>query len=137
MAILVAALFSGCVSQTPPPQKTALALPTEAIKLSEVIPGMGEHWANPGNLPFGPVYLVYNGKVIGLEYMMHEDELKANPITLPSGEVVGKPVTMQTLDQDIDHADLAYMPAGHEGDEAPHYDVHMYFISQEEQSKIK
>jgi hypothetical protein len=29
------------------------------------------------------------------------------------------------------------MPKGHEGDEAPHYDMHMYLITKEEQSKIK
>jgi len=134
LALLGVALFAGCVSQ---PQEAALALPNETIKLSPVVPAMGEHWAVPTDLPFGPIYLVYNEKVIGIEYMMHEDELKANPITLPSGEVIGIPVTMSTMGQSIDHVELTYMPKGHEGDEAPHYDVHMYLISKEEQSKIK
>ena len=39
-------------------------LPAGTIKVSPPVPGMGEHWANPRNLPLGPIYCVTNGKVI-------------------------------------------------------------------------
>jgi|Deesub1362A_J573_1020465.scaffolds.fasta_scaffold00005_188 hypothetical protein len=133
--LLAVILIAGCV--TSQPEENILALPNEAIKLSEVVPGMGEHWAIPSDLPFGPIYLVHEGKIIGIEYMIHEDELESNPITLPSGEVIGRPFIMSTLGQKINHVELNYLPQGHAGDEEPHYDLHMYFISKEGREQIK
>jgi hypothetical protein len=37
-------------------------LPPGTIKLSPPIPGMGEHWANPKDLPLGPIYCVMGGR---------------------------------------------------------------------------
>lgn len=133
LAFLAAVLFAGCIQQ----QQTSMVLPKEAVKLSEVVPEMGEHWAIPKDFPFGPIYLAYQGKVIGIEYMMLEKDLESNPITLPNGEVLGKTFTMSTLGQRLDHVELTYMPMGHAGYLVPHYDVHMYFVTKEEQSKIK
>lgn len=112
-----------------------LTLPQNVQKLSECVPNMGEHWANPADLPFGPIYLVDKGKVIGIEYMIHEDELENNILTIGE-ERVGKPVSMPTLNTKYDHIELNYMPAGHEGDTEPHYDVHMYLVSGEEQQNL-
>ena len=113
----------------------ALTLPSDAQKLSECVPNMGEHWANPADLPFGPVYLVDKGKVVGIEYMIHEDELENNILTI--GEMrVGKSVSMPTLDAEYNYIELNYLPEGHEGDEEAHYDVHMYLVSKEEQQNL-
>ena len=135
LAVLGVALIAGCIQTQP--QKTAFTLPKEAVKLSEVVPETGERWGIPKDWPFGPIYLVYQGKVIGIEYMMSENDLESNPITLPSGEMLGKTFTMSTMGQMMDHTELTYMPKGHAGHPIPHYDVHMYFITKEEQSKIK
>lgn len=116
-------------------EKPQLTLPPEAQKISDCVPNMGEHWASPENLPFGPIYLVDKEKVIGIEYMIHEDELEKELITVGE-EKMGKPAVMPVLEGDYDHIELQYLPEGHEGDEAPHYDLHMYLISQNEQEAI-
>ena len=73
VAVVVAMLLvvAGCGTTA----KT-LALPADAVKLTDVIPQMGEHWANPAQLPLGPIYNVYKGEVIGLEYMWSEDMMQ-------------------------------------------------------------
>ena len=30
-------------------------MPAGAVQVSPVVPGMGEHWAEPADLPFGPI----------------------------------------------------------------------------------
>ena len=34
----------------------ASSLPDNVVKISPVVPEMGEHWANPKDLPLGPIY---------------------------------------------------------------------------------
>lgn len=117
-----------------------LKLPEGTIKISDAIPAMGEHWANPRDLPLGPIYLVWQGKVIGVEYMFTLAMMNAAPAGPPSptGEVA---YNYQTPDlalpgQKVDHLTLDYMPEGHPGFKVPHYDIHMYFISPADRYKI-
>jgi hypothetical protein len=51
------------------------SLPAGAVKLSGCIPGMGEHWADPADLPQGPFYGVENGEVLSIEYMWSPDQV--------------------------------------------------------------
>ncbi|THF82142.1 hypothetical protein [Cohnella fermenti] len=53
-----------------------LALPEGTIKITESVPAMGEHWANPqaGDLPMGPVYGVHDGKLVFLEFMIAQED---------------------------------------------------------------
>lgn len=111
-----------------------LALPEGTIQLEPiVIPAMGEHWANPaaGDLPVGPIYGVYEGKLIFLEYMIAKEDFEkgVNHINLPGMKGVPSPAVVQT--------DVELQPTGHPGMEVPHYDIHMYFITDEEQQAIK
>lgn len=114
-------------------------VPEGAIKLSEAVPAMGEHWANPRDLPLGPIYLVWQGKVIGIEYMHTLAMMTPVPAPpSPTGEpawnyqIEGLPL----FDQKIDHFTISYMPDGHEGFKVPHYDYHLYFITPAERYKI-
>ncbi|WP_219639319.1 hypothetical protein [Cohnella sp. CFH 77786] len=110
-----------------------LALPEGSIKISGVVPAMGEHWANPqaGDLPTGPIYGVYEGKLVFLEYMIAQDDFEkgVNHVNLPGMKGVPSPAVVQM--------DVEFQAHGHEGFEVPHYDIHAYFISDEEQQKIK
>lgn len=108
-----------------PAQK--LGLPPGVGRLSGVVPAMGEHWADPRNLPLGPIYGVYNGKVIFWEFMISQEDFKA-----------GKSFeALQLLKlQPVDHVDIQFLPNGHPGFEVPHYDIHAYFIPVEEQRAI-
>jgi len=109
-----------------------LALPEGSVQITPVVPAMGEHWSNPeaGDLPTGPIYGVYNGKLVFLEYMIaQEDFVKGkNHVNVAGMKGVPSPAVVQM--------DFEFQPNGHEGFEVPHYDVHAYFITDEEQQHI-
>ena len=48
---------------------------TDAAAISPHIPQMGEHWAEPANLPLGPIYCVIEGHVVCVEYMFLASQL--------------------------------------------------------------
>ena len=95
------------------------ALPPGVIKISPCVAGMGEHWANPRNLPFGPIYGVYNGKVVFTEVMI-DQKLFAQGKGFRN-------ILAPLPAYHIDHVDIAFNPHGHEGYPVPHYDVHAYY----------
>jgi hypothetical protein len=107
-----------------------LALPKGVIQLTPAVPKMGEHWARPQDMPLGPIYGVYNGKLVFLEQM-------------PSQEFFTKGKSIVNLDgmrgypsPAINHTNIEFQPHGHEGYEVPHFDIHHYFISPQEQDRI-
>ena len=93
---------------------------------------MGEHWANPNELPNGPIYGVYNGKLIFLEYMIAQDDFIERESSYTNlGWNEGSSITFCCPKQISN-----FESHGHPGFEIPHYDIHAYFISDEEQHKI-
>jgi hypothetical protein len=46
-----------------------LGLPEGVIQISPCLPTMGEHWANPENMPLGPIYGVMGDEVVFVELM--------------------------------------------------------------------
>ena len=109
-----------------------LALPEGTVKITETVPAMGEHWANPqaGDLPVGPIYGVYEGRLVFLEYMIaHDDFIKGvEHVNMGGMKGVPSPAVVQL--------DIEFSKDGHEGYEVPHYDIHAYFITDEEQQQI-
>jgi hypothetical protein len=95
-------------------------LPDGVIQLSPCVRTMGEHWANPKNLPFGPIYGVYDGKVIFSEVMIDQKLFAQGK----GWRDIVKPLPGHA----IDHVDIAFNPHGHEGYPVPHYDVHAYYV---------
>ena len=87
---------------------------------------MGEHWVNPKDWPLGPIYCVVEGRVVCVEYMIAQAALEAGD----SYEDLKWPLRTGKLPP-IDHVDVTFMPAGHEGYEIPHYDFHTYFVPKE------
>lgn len=134
VALIMLLLVAGqSFAQTPADFK----LPQDAIKISDTVPAMGEHWANPRNLPLGPIYLVSEGKVIGVEYMFTLAMMKKFVAPTPAGEEVMFNIdNLSLFGQKYDHMTVAYMANGHNGFEVPHYDVHLYFISPADRYKI-
>jgi hypothetical protein len=102
------------------------SLPEGVIQISPFVPGMGEHWANPKDLPFGPIYCVMDGKITCMEYMISQADFQAGK----SFELL-RPWFAGAQQPAIDHMEFNFEPNGHEGYEVPHYDVHMYFVSPE------
>jgi hypothetical protein len=103
-------------------------LPEGVIKLTPAVPQMGEHWANPKNMPLGPIFGLYNGKLIFIEVMPAKDLDKTIHDIPGTGDI---PIPIK-----VDHFDIDWEPNGHEGFLVPHYDIHEYFISREEQNQI-
>lgn len=132
LMILVSVLLAACGT----PAATNMELPKDAQKLSDVVPAMGEHWANPAQLPLGPIYLVHKGEVIGLEYMWTEDMMQDVSIPTPAGPEEFKALVSLPVGVKVDHVDIAFMEHGHEGFDVPHWDMHLYFITQEEKAAI-
>lgn len=104
-------------------------LPEGTVQVSPVIPGMGEHWANPGDLPLGPIYCVYEGKVVCLEFMISQEEFSAGKSWTDLSGIPGLPP--------VNHVNIGFEANGHEGFEVPHYDMHLYFIDPAEQKAIQ
>jgi len=109
----------------------ASLLPEDVVQVSGVVPGMGEHWANPADLPLGPIYGVSEGKIIFLEFMIDRDSLARGQSYLELASKAGIALPP------IDHTDISWEPNGHEGFEVPHYDIHMYFVTHTEHEAIK
>ncbi len=131
LAVVVVVMLVGGIACA-----TKITVPDEAQKLSDVVPAMGEHWANPANLPLGPIYVVYKGEVIGIEYMWSEDMMQDVHIPTPEGEEHINALVPLPVGATVDHVDVAFMEHGHEGFEVPHWDMHAYFITQAEKAAI-
>jgi hypothetical protein len=133
LTLLLAGILTVSACGSPAPKMT---LPEGAQKLTDVIPAMGEHWANPAQLPLGPIYMVYKGEVIGIEYMWTDDMLQEVEIPSPEGPEHFNALVPLPVGVVVDHVNYAFMDHGHEGFEVPHHDLHMYFITQAEVAAI-
>lgn len=116
--------------QLPPqPSVRPAGMPAGFMLVSPCVAQMGEHWANvtsPTGMT-GPIYGTYNGKPIFSELMVTQQQL-------------AKGFTYKNLTAlpgyTINHVDFEFEPHGHPGMPFPHYDVHGYYITAEEQAKI-
>lgn len=103
-----------------------LDLPDGTIQLTPSVPGMGEHWANPKDMPVGPIYGVEGGKLVFIEQMLKQEDFA-------NGKSFENIAGMKGLPSpSVEHTDIEFQPNGHEGFEIPHYDLHHYFVSHEE-----
>jgi len=84
------------------------------------IPTMGYHYADPKNLPFGPIYGWYHGQLTFTEIMVDKKLFEAGT----NWNEVLKPLPGHT----IDHVDIWYEAHGHPGYTIPHYDIHAWYI---------
>lgn len=107
-------------------------IPEGAQQLSGIVPGMGEHWGNPADMPLGPIYGVMNNQVVFAEYMFTEAMLEEVSISTPEGEATFKELTELMVGAPVDHIDVTFTPGGHDGFEESHWDVHAYLVSHEE-----
>ena len=112
---------SAAPPQLPPQPKVHPAgLPADVVLVSPCVQSMGEHWANPKDLPFGPIYGVYKGKPVFSEVMIDQKAFAGGK----SWDTVLKPLP----EYKIDHVDIDYVPYGHAGYPIKHYDIHAYYV---------
>ncbi|CAN5199702.1 hypothetical protein BH09PAT2_BH09PAT2_03250 [soil metagenome] len=126
-------------------------LPPGAVKLSECVPYEGEHWVLPKDLPYGPFYSTYNGKLISTEYMFTEEEIPGKEGSKMSYEDTLKFMRAKNLTfGDIVKSSLfgfdmfghkyktfdIHWSAPHAGLAVPHFDAHFFLVDKAEQQKI-
>lgn len=134
------------------PNKKDIPLPPDAVKISECVPYMGEHWVQPQNIPGGPYYVVYQGKVVSLEYMFKEEDipgekvaklsfpdyikyLKDNNYTLAEAIKVNDRAYSLLKGYEYDSVHIAWT-APHAGFTVPHIDMHIYLIPEAELDNV-
>jgi hypothetical protein len=103
-----------------------IKVPEGATIISQCAVGRGTQYVLPSNIPHGPVFNVYKGNVIGVEYMIGSDDLASSTsfFNLP---LFGKK---------YDHIDVGLVSNGHAGYPQRHYHVDMYQISRAESAAI-
>ena len=120
MATAMAFLFMTGTAAT---AQTVKDLPPGTVKVSGVVPGMGEHWMNPKDKKRGgPVFGVMNDKIVFIEFeylnksFAGPKDVKWNDYKFPANMAP------------IDHMDFEYLPKGHRNMEVPHVAVHLYTV---------
>ena len=111
---------------------TVARLPAGTVRISPVVPGMGEHWANPRDLPLGPIYCVIQGRIVCAEFMVGQADFEAGR----SFPVLEAPLRKGRRLPPLNHLDVGFEPHGHPGFEVPHYDLHMYFIGKKDLRRL-
>jgi hypothetical protein len=110
---------------------TVAQLPPGTVRISPVVPGMGEHWAKVQDLPLGPIYCVIQGRIVCAEFMIGQAEFEKEK----SYPVLKAPLRKGRLPS-LNHLDVGFQPHGYEGFEVPHYDLHMYFIGKKDLERL-
>lgn len=95
----------------------------EAVAISPHVPQMGAHWAEPANLPLGPIYCVIDDRVVCVEYMFLASEFAAGT------DWTGIPTGMPT--PPITRIDMEFKPDGVGPFQEPLYQLHLYFAESE------
>lgn len=95
----------------------------DAVAISPHVPEMGAHWAEPANLPLGPIYCVIDERVVCVEYMFLASELSSGANW--SGITPG----MQT--PAVTRIDMEYKPDGVGPFQEALYQLHIYFADAE------
>lgn len=111
---------------TPNVENKELVVPEGATVISECAKGRGKQYVLPKDIPQGPVYNVYNGKVTSIEYMLGQEDVLRNKdyLNLPLENVR------------YDHINIGLLSKGHSGFPEPHYHVDVFTITHEEALKI-
>ena len=104
--------------------------PPGVVQLSPCVPYMGEHWANPATFPLGPIYTVDRGRLISIEYMIAQADFAAGRSWLDLKFLYwGMPLIIQ-------HANIEFLPEGHDGFAVPHYDMHFHLVTHADERAI-
>lgn len=106
---------------------TTLVLPDDASLIQSCSDRRGSLYVKAADIPVGPIYMVNNGKVIGLEYMLSKDEF-----------LQGKSYKdLKALGLKVDHVNIGLLSQGHEGYTNSHYHVDMYTVGRSVEEAIK
>ncbi|MDD7972993.1 hypothetical protein [Roseinatronobacter alkalisoli] len=90
-----------------------------AVAISPHVPHMGAHWAEPANLPLGPIYCVIDDRVVCVEYMFLASDLAAGTDWTDISPGMETPA--------VTRIDMEYKADGVGPFQEPLYQIHLYF----------
>lgn len=111
---------------TPEVTATAMKIPMGATIIEQCEPGLGTQYILPKDIPDGPVYNVYQGKVIGIEYMTPLSQMSKHDLNLNN---------LPLSNQKFDHINIMTMEA-HAGMPELHYQVDVMMVPDSVAKKI-
>ncbi|MBI2021255.1 hypothetical protein HYS93_00010 [Candidatus Daviesbacteria bacterium] len=116
------------IKQTANVESKELKLPSDASIIQKCANRRGTLYIRPSDIPVGPIYMVNQGKIIGIEFMLAQEEF-----------IKGKNYDslMAGLSMDVNHVNIGLLSHGHEGYPNPHYHVDIYNISPAEEKLIQ
>lgn len=108
--------------------QSEIDLPADAVQIQKCANRKGTLYVKTKDIPAGPVYMVNEGKVIGLEFMLSQEEF-----------IKGKSYDslLAGLGMKIDHVNIGFLSNGHEGYTQPHYHMDLYRVTPEQEKDIK
>jgi hypothetical protein len=126
--VLITQFPGSKVSETGNEKKAAkaLLLPGEAIKVHACVNQKGELFAKPDDLPNGPIFMVANNKVVGLEYVLNQEDFN-------QGKAFEQ---LQTLDGTVNHMQVATMSADFNGKDGTYYVIDLYTVDKKTKDGI-
>jgi len=121
LGFLLAKTLPGTQTSQPKTQETTtseITIPGDAVQIQACADKNGALFVKPADIPTGPVYMVHDGKVIGLKFMLPKDEFLA-----------GKPFeALRGLNIRANHINVGFNAHGHEGYKVPHYHVDVFSV---------
>jgi hypothetical protein len=130
-ALLLIGFISGHIYNRKAPTKMTQQIATNSVHQQILVPkgayeiqgcqgqnGKYAEYAQPQAIPHGPIYLTYQNKVIGIEYMIDKEQFLTQRL-------------MQFVDMpklQVNHVTVKYVPNGHPGYEKPHYHVDFFQV---------
>lgn len=103
-----------------------LEVPEGAEVISECAEGRGKQFVLPEDIPFGPVYGVWEDEVTSVEYMLGKDDF------LDGTDYID----VDLMNEEYDHMNVGLLSDGHSGYPEPHYHVDIFTITHEESEQI-
>lgn len=107
-------------------EATALEVPDNAQVINECAPNRGKQFVSSEDIPFGPVYGVWEGEITSVEYMLGKEDFLG-------GEDY---INVDLMGAEYDHMNVGLLSEGHSGYQEPHYHVDLFTISHEKSEQI-
>lgn len=117
--------FPGSKTNEEPVQKAqtaqGISLPDTAIDLNTCIEKKGNLHADPAAVPQGPIYLVNGDNVVGLEYVLSQEEFEQGKIY----------EDLASLNITVNHMQVASLSASYDGKPGNYYSVNLYTVDKQ------
>ncbi len=107
-------------------QSDEIVLPKDADKVEECVDHKGALYVRSQDIPVGPMYMVQNNKVIGLEYLLNQDQYTQGR-DYPN---------LQTLNMHINHMRVTFSPVQMQGNSSSQYHLDLYLVDKKTEDAI-